>query len=342
MQCYVNCEYCYADRRQRRYDNLTTAEIINLIRQFHREGALQIDINGGEVLMHHGIKDILCELNDLNYSPLVSTKMPIDEEMVVFLKQLKNIRLQMSLDSADQIVLTRLINAPVDYLNSISETLRILDKYGMSVQINSVLTKLNCKQNDIISLVEFLQQYECVSLLKLNLCGYSLYKNSYESLRLSVKDIERIENIVDGLKRTSRFTISMAGYDKMSDYIDHKGHEGFCKRPICTGNVRNVVVLPNGQVTICEELYYHPAFIIGDLKQSSLNEIWNGDRALSLFEKAIVLDSASVCRTCDSWDACRKGAGVCWKTILMAYGQDNWNYPDPRCPKSPPPCNISV
>ena len=34
---------------------------------------------------------------------------------------------------------------------------------------------------------------------------------------------------------------------------------------------------------------------------------------------------------------CREGKGVCWKTILMAYGVNNWTFPDPMCPKAPEP-----
>lgn len=35
----------------------------------------------------------------------------------------------------------------------------------------------------------------------------------------------------------------------------------------------------------------------------------------------------------------RSRVGVCWKTVLMAYGESNWDFPDPRCPKAPLPFN---
>lgn len=31
--------------------------------------------------------------------------------------------------------------------------------------------------------------------------------------------------------------------------------------------------------------------------------------------------------------------GVCWKTVLMAYWEDNYDFPDPRCPNAPLPFN---
>ena len=26
---------------------------------------------------------------------------------------------------------------------------------------------------------------------------------------------------------------------------------------------------------------------------------------------------------------------VCWKMVMYAYGKQNWDYPDPRCPEAP-------
>lgn len=50
-------------------------------------------------------------------------------------------------------------------------------------------------------------------------------------------------------------------------------------------------------------------------------------------------ESESQCYTCKERNSCRQGKGVCWKTILMAYGMNNWDFPDPRCPKVPTPYN---
>lgn len=109
---------------------------------------------------------------------------------------------------------------------------------------------------------------------------------------------------------------------------------------MCTGNVRNAVVLPNGDVTICEELYAHPKFIIGNIKTNSLSEIWNSEKAVQLYHFAFNRSSDSICYECSVRQKCRVGKGVCWKTVLMAYGMDKWDYPDPRCPAAPEFKNI--
>ena len=45
----------------------------------------------------------------------------------------------------------------------------------------------------------------------------------------------------------------------------------------------------------------------------------------------------SVCKSCEQFEACHKINGVCWKQVIIAYGYDKWDYPDPRCPKAPKP-----
>ncbi len=46
-----------------------------------------------------------------------------------------------------------------------------------------------------------------------------------------------------------------------------------CHKPRCSANFYAFVILRDGKVTICEELYLHPKFIIGDLKKQSIMEV---------------------------------------------------------------------
>lgn len=133
--------------------------------------------------------------------------------------------------------------------------------------------------------------------------------------------------------------INISSYDKDSDFEPNEKSKSFTNRAICTGGTRNAVLLPNGDLTICEELYDHPQFILGNIKRNSLNEIWNSDKAKALYNMSDKLNQHSACRNCGDFANCRNNEGVCWKMILMAYGMDNWDYPDPRCPKAPKPFN---
>lgn len=105
---------------------------------------------------------------------------------------------------------------------------------------------------------------------------------------------------------------------------------------MCSGNLNALYILPDGKVTICEELYWHPHFIIGDLKKQTLKEIWNSQKAKDIFYlKQSSIPSDSPCSSCQDFFECRKYKHICWRDTILAYGADKWYYPDISCPKAP-------
>lgn len=93
-----------------------------------------------------------------------------------------------------------------------------------------------------------------------------------------------------------------------------------------------MVVLPDGMVTICEQLYWNSNFIIGNVKNSTLTEIWNSKKAidLSLCSQSSIQND-SPCSTCKIFERCFRASNRCYVNIMKAYGIDNYDYPDPRC-----------
>lgn len=94
----------------------------------------------------------------------------------------------------------------------------------------------------------------------------------------------------------------------------------FWERAFCTANRRGVVVLPNGKVTICEELYFHEYFIIGDITNQTLIEVWNSPRALELAypDQALIPDGP--CKDCPDFSHCHKDLGRCVKPPMKELG----------------------
>ncbi len=122
---------------------------------------------------------------------------------------------------------------------------------------------------------------------------------------------------------------------RKEEYVSTHKEKAFQERALCTGGTRSAVLLPNGDMTICEELYDHPAFILGNVRKKTIKDIWNSPKAASLYQAPTDSQSTSPCKKCSSRTTCRTGAGVCWKLVIMAYGHQHWDYPDPRCPKAP-------
>lgn len=76
-------------------------------------------------------------------------------------------------------------------------------------------------------------------------------------------------------------------------------------------------VLPDGKVTLCEQLYWHPQFILGDLKEQTLAEIWQSPRAKALFEMGQTqFRENSACTKCHIFEFCRKNHRRCLVKVI--------------------------
>lgn len=343
MTCYTDCIYCYADRKNPCAKKaLSVEQIKKIIRDAKSIQLPELDINGGEVLMHPHFKEIALELVANGYFPLISTKAPISEEMMVFLKQNGLTKVQISIDSINPKTLATILNTNQQYFSRIKSTMDMLDEMGFDWQTNSIITKFNNSlEDEIIPLMSLLTQYKNIKSIRIGPAGFSLYKSPdfYNSIKLSLASIERIEQYIQELEKEERLKIDfvISSPDTENDYNSKRHKEQhFDHRSVCTGNQRSFVILPDGKVTICEELYWHPNFIIGDLTKQSILEVWNSDKAISLFNiTQNKMQPESQCKMCGVFDKCRGYQGVCWKIIVGAYGPNNWSYPDPRCPQAP-------
>ena len=129
-----------------------------------------------------------------------------------------------------------------------------------------------------------------------------------------------------------KFREDTEGYECLApDNLPLLRAESFCFMPEVWTNY------PDGKVTVCEQMYWHPFFILGDLNTQSIMEMWTSKNALSLwnFSREEVRD-ASPCKQCDDFDECRRGLGNCWRQAISAYGPENYDFPAPECPKAPP------
>ncbi len=342
MKCYTDCIYCYADRRnpcgKREFDPELAKKIF---RQARESGIIEVGLNGGEVLSHPYIKDILAEMRKYGYNSLISAKMPIPKGMLEFLRDIGCTYVQISLDSVNPDTLTKILGCTGDYAEKIFATMENLDTMGFDWQINTIITKYNCNaQDETIPLIKHCGNYKSLKKLTVSPAGYSLYKSEkhYRSIKATLDDYNLLKSEVEKTAASYPHIAISARDADLYPYTEKEKTEKFSGRAVCSGNQKSFVVLPDGKVTVCEELYWHPQFIIGDLNSQSILEMWNSDRAKNLFRlPQEEIREGSACKSCPDYNGCRKFVGICWKNVVGAYGMDKWDYPDPDCPKSAPP-----
>ncbi|MGP1547639.1 MAG: SPASM domain-containing protein [Prevotella sp.] len=103
----------------------------------------------------------------------------------------------------------------------------------------------------------------------------------------------------------------------------------------------------NGKQWHCLSIFYNrkgwaklltfvQKFYLRNIKNNSISEIWNSPRALYLANiPQSNIREDNVCSDCTLYSKCSAYPNKCYADVLKAYGDDNWDFPDPRCNKAP-------
>ena len=340
-RCVTHCLYCYADTTTPVIHPLPTSRILSLIEEAERLQVQQIGLMGGEIFLHPDWQQILYELVKRDIAPdVISTKMPMTSKLINQLEATgyQGI-LQVSLDSCNERIAQETLGVKEGYVSQMLEGIRLLDESTLNYQIASVLTTYNC---DITTLSEMYIQIANLKRIRdwrIVPVHNSITKefHSFAKLKPSKgKIIDVNERLREIIKKPS-FPI-IIGVSALEIHYN-QATDGSCsfKGKKCSALNTHLFILPDGKATICEQLYWNPHFIVGDVSTSGIQEVWLSDRAKKLYNmQRDDLQSDTVCRDCALFESCFSYHNRCWTDIIKAYGRDCWDYPDPRCQFAPP------
>lgn len=337
-KCVTKCKYCYADKKTI-YNELTTKEILDLIDNAAILKMSNIDIVGGEVFLKTDWDLILKRLVETDLTPnYISTKIPISEATVKELYDTGyNNVVQISLDSLNDKTLKKTIGAKLEYVDQMKETIKNLEKYGFKIQIDTILTKYNSTKDEIDVLFNYIKNIRNLVYWEIRVPEESIYSSSFNEVKAQRKDLISIRQYINE-RIVPNAKIHIFCSDTALEEQFYKGTlEDECfKGGACSILQNRLFVLPDGKVTICEQLYWNPLFLVGDLKKQSLEEIWQSPKARAIYAMSKnTISKNSVCYRCHSYDICIKKHRKCIVKITKAYGAKHWDFPDPRCCNAP-------
>lgn len=335
-KCYTDCIYCYADKDTKPMTEMPWKRVIELIQEADKIGVSEITFNGGDFFLYKYWREVLREALNYHYDPYISTKYPLSKEQVNELKEIGLKKIQISFDSDSPEQLQTMLNVPQSYHSKMLDTFKFLEEVGIKVDVKSVITRYNSEVKDIEKLIARLKQYSNISHLSIAPAEASLYK-TFDNYKADAKKLDKIDlyiRLFHG-RISPTMECGIQGYTSdqfIKSSIEEK-KERLSTRAMCSGNFSSIFILPDGQVGICEQLYWHPFFIIGDVTNSSITEVWNSQKAKDLYVfPQSDFPKESPCRDCDIFAFCRYQKGVCWRNIFFAYGMDKIFNPDPDCP----------
>lgn len=314
-RCECFCEYCFvnANSEKRFAMELSCKKIKDLIDEAVAYGTYAVNITGGDPFTRKDIFEIISYCVEKNLCINISTKVCLSDEKIQLLINTGLKRIQISLDSVEEEEEYRLIGKS-NYPEQMIECIRKLLKAGMEVVVNTVVTKIN-----IHSIPKLIAELEEVGVLKAYITPYLRTLGRHDD-KLFPSEVE---------------------YDALSDYIysynggmtiDYKepnytGETGECYR--CTGGRMGIVIMPNGDVSICERLIDTKECCVGNVYDKPLREIWDGKELYRLIQPEKEKFKGTDCYTCQEFDACIWDRGLCY--ARCKFNQRDIFNKDPLC-----------
>lgn len=340
--CVTDCIYCYQDKSRKVGCAIPLNRILELIHEAHSLRVNTFDVIGGEFFLYKYWREVLGELRKYGYNPYLSTKMPLSEEDVKYLAELNVHDLQLSIDSLIEDHLKPSLKIKDGYVERLKKSLSFLERYGVPIMVHTVLTKYNDSVEDMMSI------YDVIKGLK-NLVDWHIVKGDptlypkvdYSEIEISQDKMNSLSEILETLSHKDGIIIH---YPPKSPSIESsslnssiaKGpvrFETFFNRSFCSGLYSSLYILPDGNVTMCEQLYWNKKFLVGNIQNQSIEEVWNSDKAKSIyFIKQSDIPEDSLCHSCAVFKECRTVRQVCYRDIIRKYGKEKWYYPDVNCP----------
>lgn len=339
-KCMTHCRYCYADTLTRVGTALSTPRIMQLIEEAAALPVQQVGLIGGEVFLHKDWKLILAALVRKNIAPeFVSTKLPMTPQLIQDLQETgyRGV-IQVSLDACQASVLADMLGMDEHYVCEMMDGLRLLDASGLNYQISTVLTSYNCRVEVLSDMLEQLGQlrhirdWRIVPVSNSGSKDYSILARLKPGKRQMTEVFDRMRSLC----HTVSFPVILGEKVARKTFRDTSGGSRCFKGSLCSALTTHLFVLPDGKATVCEQLYWNPQFLIGDVTTQSLSEVWGSPRAIRLCSLSREdIEVQSPCRECQLFQDCFGYQNRCWSNIVKAYGREHWGFPDPRCILAP-------
>jgi radical SAM protein with 4Fe4S-binding SPASM domain len=340
LKCGFDCVYCYADverSRDVRRGLMSVDQIQFVIDQLAELELGRVTITGGDPFSHPHILEILTRLKAAGYCPEVPTKTPLSRSMLQRVRAIGLPSIQFSFDSpVDDETAPDMLRIPNDgYAQRMRRSIETAGELGLKVAINAVLTRKNIDQ--IPAMVEYYGNLGFVYRVGLSQAGASIYRSFAEEM-VDRQRYEAYEDLLDKVKpQYPHMAINLSWLPDPSQQTRKERADWFRNRPRCSAGRWEFTILPNGDMSLCEELYYHPAFIVGNVLETPIRELWSSEKMQSILYPDQTTLQGGPCANCEFFHECNTGKGRCWLRAIKAF-RDEPNcheWPDPYCPKAP-------
>ena len=287
-RCPLHCVYCSNPLEMvKRQSELPTGEWVRVFREAVEAGILQVDFTGGEPLARQDIVELIRAARQAGlYASLITSGLPLDEAKLAALVSAGLDHFQLSLQGA-----TEQTGREISNTTSHPHKLRVLEwlkKHRVGVTLNFVIHRQNINElEDMILLVEEHQpgavEFASVQYYGWGLANRGALMPTRRQLEYCGEKLKQAEERLNGKTRVV-FVVP--------DY-----YAKFPKPCVGGWGRKLMLVSPNGDVLPCHAASVIPGMRFENVKEKSLQEIWENSPAFQKFRGEEWMKEP--CKSCD-------------------------------------------
>lgn len=281
-KCNWQCKHCFIPEHNN--NGLSFSEIENILKQLREMGCFKIVFTGGEIFLRKDIMNIIEIARSLFFEVILFTNISLlTEEEIKELSNMYISQISCTVFSMNEKIHDE-ITGVKGSLKKVIKNAILIRKYGIPLEIKTIL--VNKDPFAYREILKFCQKYGIEYLITTNICSKTDRDMSPKKFELTIKQLEIAIPEIDKILKLPRKKI------KLSD-------------PICKSIQYSCFIDCEGFVYPCNNMLIK----IGDLKNSSLKDIWYKSTLLKKI-KSIKERDLKYCSKCEKRIHCDRCAGI--------------------------------
>ncbi|HEX6085960.1 MAG TPA: radical SAM protein [Thermoanaerobaculia bacterium] len=326
-RCPFDCAYCCISTRRVSDvgDEMTHEQALVFLEDCVATGVQLFTFHGGEPFVRQDTPELIGYLIENGVFVATSTKLGLSEDTVARLKTAGLDELQISIDTADPDKADGMVGHR-NYLRGAFRNIDLLRRYGIEPTVNTVVTSRNVHE-----VPELIRILAARGVRKISLASYirSSFKHD-DALFAGGAELRAMAKRVHALKQElPDVSVDLCPLQDPRDAS--LSLDGFSS---CSGGRSGLVIGGNGNASICDRLLTVDEAIVGNVREESLLEIWNGERLRAFVEPGAEAFGDTECADCGLKEACDWRIRCAYRSLLI---RGRLFAPDHLCPVVPPP-----
>ncbi len=298
-RCPLQCPYCSNPMQlERRSNELTTEQWINLLIQARDMGILQVHFSGGEPAVRKDLEQLVATAEGMGlYSNLITSGVLLNDERIARLAGLGLKHVQVSIQDSVEDSANRIGGYHDGYAQKI-RIAKAVKTHNLSLTINAPIHKMNI--HNLSAIIDFAVEMRASRLEVAHVQYYGWAYHNRAALMPKRTQLEQATEVVTAARERLKGIL----------VIDYVVPDYYAKRPkACMGGwARQFLnVTPSGKIMPCHAAESITTLEFDNIKERTLTDIWENSDA---FEKYRGLDwMPKKCRSCPrmeiDWGGCR-------------------------------------